>query len=151
MFDVLGKSRESAVITHDHLEGIKGAQAIALAISLAKNGSSKNFIKESLSVMFHYDLEFKLDEIRPAYNFDCSCQGSVPQAIVAFLESTNYENAIRLAISLGGDYDTIACMTGGIAAAYYKEIPDEIISFVIGKLPPEFIEIIKEFDSICKE
>jgi ADP-ribosylglycohydrolase len=87
-----------------------------------------------------------LDEIRPTYEFDVSCQGSVPQAIVAFLESSDFESAIRLAISIGGDSDTIACITGGIASAFYKNIPTEIIEFVNEILPNEFIEIMNRFD-----
>ena len=143
---VLKTSKLSAEITHDHPEGIKGAQAIASAIFLAKIGKSKQEIKSFIQSTFIYALDFKLDEIRPTYTFNETCQNSVPQAITAFLESSDYENAIRLAISIGGDSDTIACMTGGIAAAYYKEIPSNIIDFVINKLPDEFVDIINEFE-----
>lgn len=99
-----------------------------------------------MSSTFNYNLDFSIDQIRPTYKFDVTCQGSVPQAIVAFLESSDFESAIRLAISIGGDSDTIACITGGIASAYYKEIPKEIVEFVVDKLPSEYIEIINKFD-----
>jgi ADP-ribosyl-[dinitrogen reductase] hydrolase len=143
---VLEVAKQTAEVTHSHPEGIKGAQAVATAIYLAKQGKSKQEIKEYITSKFEYNLDFTLDEIRPNYEFDVTCQGSVPQAIVAFLESTDYESAIKLAISIGGDSDTIACITGGIAAAFYKEIPSEIIDFVNKKLPEDFISIINEFE-----
>lgn len=138
-------AKTSAEITHNHPDGIKGAQAIAAAIFLSKIGKSKNDIREYICDNF-YDLNFKLDDIREDYKFYVSCQKSVPQAIVAFLESVDFESAIRNAISIGGDSDTIACMAGGIAASFYKNIPDNILNFVIGKLPIEFIEILDQFD-----
>jgi ADP-ribosylglycohydrolase len=144
--EVLDVAKQSAVVSHDHPEGIKGAQATAAAIFLARTGKTKQEIKAYISQTFGYDLQFTLDAIRPSYHFNSSCQGSVPQAIVAFLESTDYENAIRLAISIGGDSDTIACITGGIAAAFYKEIPAEIIDAVRSKLPDEFTKILDGFD-----
>lgn len=143
---VLQVAKQSAEITHNHLEGIKGAQAIASTIFLARQGKSKQEIKDFITSTFQYDLNFTIDQIRPTYEFDVTCQGSVPQAIVAFLESSDFENALRLAISLGGDSDTIACMTGGIASAYYKNIPSQILDFVISRLPDEFIEILNQFD-----
>ncbi len=143
---ILEVAKQTAEVTHNHPEGIKGAQAAATAIFLARQRKSKQEIKDYISSTFNYDLSFTLDEIRPTYKFDVTCQGSVPQAIVAFLESSDYENAVRLAISIGGDSDTIACITGGIASAYYKEIPKEIIDFVVDKLPSEYIEIMNKFD-----
>lgn len=143
---VLEVAKQTAEVTHNHPEGIKGAQATATAIFLARQGKSKQEIKDYITSTFNYDLNFTLDKIRPSYKFDVTCQGSVPQAIVAFLESSDFENAIRLAISIGGDSDTIACITGGIASAYYKEIPKEIIDFVANKLPSEYIEIMNKFD-----
>lgn len=104
-------------VTHSHPEGLKGAEAITKAIFMARNGSSKEEIRECISEM--YNLNFTLDDIREEYEFDVSCQGSVPQAIAAFLESESFEDAIRNAVSIGGDSDTIAAMTGGIAEAYY--------------------------------
>jgi ADP-ribosylglycohydrolase len=113
--EVLDCARRSAEVTHNHPEGIKGAQATASAVFLARQGKSKNEIKQYISKTFGYDLERKIDAIRPHYDFEVSCQGSVPEAIIAFLESSDYENAIRIAISIGGDSDTIGCITGGIA------------------------------------
>ncbi|MGC8643127.1 MAG: ADP-ribosylglycohydrolase family protein [Isosphaeraceae bacterium] len=125
--EVLLQAKRSAEVTHDHPEGIKGAQAIASAIFLARTGQDKEQIKSYLTQTFRYNLERTLDEIRPAYDFNVTCQGSVPQAITAFLESSDFEDAVRKAISLGGDSDTIACMAGGIAQAYYGRVPEPIV------------------------
>ncbi|MDR0814326.1 MAG: ADP-ribosylglycohydrolase family protein [Bacteroidales bacterium] len=144
--EALTVAKQSAEVTHNHPEGVKGAQATAAAIFLARTGSSKQEIRDYLSRTFAYDLSFTLDEIRPTYRFDSSCQGSVPQAIVAFLESADYENAIRLAVSIGGDSDTIACITGGMATAFYKDIPQTIIETVSSKLPREFVEVLDGFE-----
>lgn len=143
---VLEVAKQSAEVTHNHPEGIKGAQATATSIFLARQGKSKQEIKDYITQTLDYNLDFTLDEIRPTYKFDVTCQGSVPQAIVAFLESSDFESAIRLAISIGGDSDTIACITGGIASAFYKQIPTEIMDFVVDKLPSEYIEIMNKFD-----
>jgi ADP-ribosylglycohydrolase len=143
---VMEVAKQSAEVTHNHPEGIKGAQATATAIFLARQGKSKQEIKDYISRTFKYNLDFTLDEIRPTYKFDVTCQGSVPQAIVAFLESSDFESAIRLAISIGGDSDTIASITGGIASAFYKQIPTEIMDFVVDKLPSEYVEIMNKFD-----
>lgn len=145
---VLEISKQSAEVTHNHPEGIKGAQAVASAIFLSRSGKSKKEIRNYISATFNYNIDFTIDNIRPSYNFNETCQDSVPQAIVAFLESSNFESAIRLAISIGGDSDTIACISGGIAAAFYNEIPIEIIDFANNILPEEFIEILNEFDEI---
>lgn len=143
---IMEVAKQSAEVTHNHPEGIKGAQATATSIFLSRQGKSKQEIKDYITQTFDYNLDFTLDEIRPTYKFDVTCQGSVPQAIVAFLESSDFENAIRLAISIGGDSDTIACITGGIASAFYKHIPTEIMNFVVDKLPNEYIEIMNKFD-----
>jgi len=143
--EVLSKSEESASATHNHPEGIKGAQSVAVAIYMAKNGKEKQEIKQYIENNFGYDLNESLDSIREWYEFDVSCQGSVPQAIIAFLESNDYEDAIRNAISIGGDSDTIACITGGIAEAYYKEIPRYIIEEVSKLLPQEMKDVINRF------
>lgn len=145
--DVLKQAKKSAECTHNHPEGIKGAQAVASAIFLARKGKSKEEIKEYITNTFGYNLDFKLDDIREDFEFDMSCAYTIPPAIVAFLESDDYESAIRLAISIGGDSDTIACITGGIASAYYKEIPQEMIDFVKAKLPNKFLELIEKFDN----
>jgi ADP-ribosylglycohydrolase len=143
--EVLKEAKKSAEVTHDHPEGIKGAQAIASAIFLAKQGATKERARAFIEGTFGYDLHRTLDEIRPAYTFDETCQGSVPQAIIAFLESNGYEDAIRKAISLGGDSDTIACMTGGIAQAYFKHIPDHILQKVRRILDPRLLKIVDQF------
>lgn len=122
----------SAEVTHNHPEGIKGAQAIASAIFLAREGKSKSEIKEYIEKNY-YSLDFTLDEIRPSYKFDVTCQGSVPQAIQCFLESTDFEDAIRNAISLGGDGDTQAAMAGAIAEAFYG-IPENIKQMIMEKI-----------------
>jgi ADP-ribosylglycohydrolase len=144
--DVLNEAKKSAKVTHNHTEDIKGAQAVAAAVFLARTGKTKDEIKEFIISRFDYDLCRKLDEIRPLYRFNESCQGTVPEAIIAFLESTDYENAVRLAVSIGGDSDTIAAITGGIAEAYYKEIPEDITDFVKVILGPDLMyEVIKPF------
>lgn len=146
LHDVLDVAKKTAEVSHNHPEGIKGAQATAAAIFLAKKGYSKQDISEFITTSFSYNLHFTTDEIRPVYHFNETCQQTVPQAIVCFLESTSYEHAIRLAISIGGDSDTIACITGGIAAAFYKEIPENILTQIHQILPQEFNVIIEEFD-----
>ena len=143
---VLEEARRSAAITHDHPEGIKGAQATALAVYLARKGENKETIKQEMMCRFGYDLERRLEEIRPMYRFDISCQGSVPEAIIAFLEAHDFESAVRNAISLGGDSDTLACIAGGIAQAYYKTLHQTIQDQVRVRLPAEFISIIAEFN-----
>lgn len=148
--DVLEQAKKSAEVSHNHPEGIKGAQAVAAAVYLARKGKSKNEIKEYISHNFSYDLDQTIDQIRPTYKFDVSCQGSVPEAIIAFLESTDFENAIRLAISIGGDSDTIACITGAIAEAYYKEIPNDIIEKVLQLLPEDLLFNLNEFSNNIK-
>lgn len=145
--EVLEQAMKSAEVSHNHIEGIKGAQATAMCIYLARNGKSKQEIKNYVIEKFDYDLSKTINEIRPNYHFDVSCQGSVPQAITAFLESSDFENAIRLAISIGGDSDTIACITGGISQAYYNEIPSDIVNKTLQLLPDEFVKIINEFDN----
>ena len=114
----------SAEVTHNHPEGIKGAQAVAAAIYFARTGKSKAEIKDYIE-KHYYKLDFTLNEIRPAYEFDVTCQGSVPQAIQCFMESSDFEDAIRNAVSLGGDGDTQAAMAGAIAEAFYG-IPENI-------------------------
>lgn len=144
--EVLAMSKRSSIVTHNHPEGIRGAQAVAGAIFLARSGHSKGEIKDYIEQQFYYDLGFTLDEIRADYRFDVSCQGSVPQAIVAFLESVDYEDALRGAISIGGDSDTIAAIAGGIAGAYYRNIPGHILHPVTKRLPLPMIQIINRFD-----
>ncbi|HBD29963.1 MAG TPA: hypothetical protein DC040_12660, partial [Deltaproteobacteria bacterium] len=125
-------------------EGIKGVQAVALGVLMGRKGCSKKEIREKLETGFGYDLSQKLEQIRPNYRFDVSCQGSVPQAIIAFLESTDFEDAIRNSISLGGDADTQACITGALAEAHYKNIPDEIAEFVYSRLTPDIKAVLEQ-------
>jgi ADP-ribosylglycohydrolase len=145
--DVLLEAKKSAVVTHNHPEGVKGAQATALSIYLARQGVGKEEIRKQICHRFDYNLNHTLAEIRPYYSFDVSCQGSVPQSIIAFLESNNFEDAVRLAISLGGDSDTMGCIAGGIAQAYYGKIPTGIIDQVRQRLPAEFLLIVDQFNS----
>ena len=142
---VLQAAEESAAVTHNHPEGIKGAQATAAAIFMARSGSSQAEIKAYVESSFGYNLSKTLDEIRPDYRFNETCQESVPQAITAFLESTSFEHAIRLAISLGGDSDTLACITGGIAQAYYKGVPPEIEKRVYQILDTRLLDVVIKF------
>ncbi|MDF1561624.1 MAG: ADP-ribosylglycohydrolase family protein [Deltaproteobacteria bacterium] len=120
---VLREAEKSAAITHDHPEGIKGAQAVALAVFLARQGASKEEIRLRISGDFGHDLTRSVDEIRPGYRFDVSCQGSVPEAILSFLEADDLEGTLRNAISLGGDADTLAAIAGGIAEAFWGGLP----------------------------
>jgi ADP-ribosylglycohydrolase len=143
--EVLYEAKRSAEITHNHPEGIKGAEATALAIFMARKGKGKNQIRERISKQFDYDLNRTVDEIRPNYAFQVSCQESVPESIICFLDADSYEDTIRNAISLGGDADTMACIAGGIAEAYYGEIPQEILKEVYKRLPKEFLEIVLSF------
>ena len=143
--EALNLAELSAAVTHNHPEGIKGAQATAAAIFMARKGSTKEEILDYAEQHFGYDLHRTCDEIRPTYHFDESCQGTVPEAIVAFIDSHDFESAIRLAVSLGGDSDTLACITGGIAAAYYNHIPQEIVDFVANNLPTDLLDIVGRF------
>lgn len=149
--EALNLAKQSAEVTHNHPEGIKGAQAIASAIFLARQHKSKDEIRDYIEQTFGYNLHRSCDEIRPTYQFDVTCQGSCPEAIIAFLDSHDYESSIRLAVSLGGDSDTIACMTGGIAAAYYG-IPSWLVKYVTVEYLPNYIrDVIDRFDKACTE
>lgn len=134
---VLKESELTAVFTHNHPEGIKGAQATALAVFMAKHGNTKDDIRDAISSKFQYDLSKTIDDIRESYTFQVSCQKSVPEAILAFLDSTSWEDAVRNAISLGGDSDTLACITGGIAEAFYRDIPLYVLREVRSRLTEE--------------
>ncbi len=142
---VLAEAARSAAVTHDHPEGIKGAQATALAVFLSRAGTSKAMIKAEIQDRFGCDLTRPLDTIRPDYRFDVSCQGSVPESLIAFLESADYEGAVRNVISLGGDADTMACIAGGIAQAFYSSVPEPIVAEVRTRLPDGFLEVLDRF------
>ena len=141
---MLEEAKKSAEITHNHPEGIKGAQAVALGVMMWRKGISKIEIEDKLESLFDYDLNQKLSHIRPNYSFDVTCQGSVPQAIIAFLESEDFEDAIRNAISLGGDADTQACIAGALAEAYYMIIPDQIKEFVLTRITPDILDVLHQ-------
>jgi ADP-ribosylglycohydrolase len=142
---VLREAQRSAEVSHSHPEGIKGAQATALAVFLARSGASKEEIREKISARFGYDLQRTVEEIRPAYRFDVSCQGSVPEAIIAFLDAEDYEQTVRLAISLGGDSDTLACIAGSIAEAYYGEVPAQIVAQARQVLTDDLLKVVDAF------
>ena len=142
----LEAAKMSAQVTHNHPEGIKGAQATAASIFLARSGKGKKQIRDFVTSQFGYNLNQTVDSIRPSYSFNETCQRTVPEAIVAFLDSTDYEDAIRNAVSLGGDSDTLACITGSIAAAFYKQIPDQITQEIIKRLPEEMMSVLKRFE-----
>ena len=152
--ETLAEAKRSAECTHNHPEGIKGAQATAASIFLARNAATKAEIKDFVTKTFGYDLERTIDEIRPGYQFEVSCQKSVPESIIAFLESESFDHALQLAISLGGDADTQACIAGSIAEAFYqnaeyqnagKGIPQELAAFVLCRLTPEIRDVIAQF------
>jgi len=141
---LLEEAKKSAEITHNHPEGIKGAEATALAIFMARKGVTKERIKKEISKRFEYDLSRTVEEIRPDYKFEVSCAKSVPESIICFLDSSSFEDTIRNAISLGGDADTMGAIAGSIAEAYYG-IPKEIEEKIYEYLSDEFIEIFKRF------
>jgi ADP-ribosylglycohydrolase len=143
--EVLEEAKRCAEVTHNHEQGIRGAQATAAAIFLARIGSSKEQIRRYTEHQFGYFLDESLDELRPTYQFDASCQWSVPQSILAFLESTGFEDAVRNAISLGGDADTMACIAGAIAEAFYGGVPAHIAEQVFAVLDDRLRIVIHEF------
>lgn len=135
-------------VTHNHSEGIKGAQAVAVSIFLCRCGLHKHEVRQKIEEDY-YDLNFSIDEIRDTYNFDSTCQGSVPQAIVAFLESESFEDAIRIAVSLGGDSDTIAAITGSIAQAFYQ-VPKDIENKALTYLDTDLKEIYRKWKNFIE-
>jgi ADP-ribosylglycohydrolase len=143
--NVLEEARKSAEPSHSHIEGIKGAQAVATSVFLAKKGFGKQCIKDYVTSTFSYNLDRTIEQIRPKYKFDSTCPGSVPEAIIAFLESTDFESAVRLGVSLGGDSDTIACIAGGIAEAYYGGVPENISSQALRMLDDRQRSVINTF------
>ena len=149
MEETLHMAALTAGVTHNHPEGIKGAQAIAAAIYLARTGADKEEIMDYVRRNFMYNLDFTMDEIRPGYHFDVTCQGSVPQAIRAFYEGSDYESTLRKAVSIGGDSDTISCMAGGIAEAYYG-MPEMLKEECLDILPKELRKIAEEFTKTQK-
>ena len=154
LYDSLTRTREvarwTAEVTHNHPEGVKGAEAVASAIFLARMGHSKEEIKDYITQEFGYDLTRTLDEIRPTYSMDATCPGSVPEAIIAFLESTDLIDTIRNAVSLGGDTDTIACIAGSIAEAFYG-CSDALREVCESHLPNRMIAILRHFKEVSED
>lgn len=144
--EALDAARRSAAVTHNHPEGIKGAQATALAIHLARNGAGKEELRRRIQERFGYDLNRTVDAVRPGYVFDESCRGTVPEAVLCVLDSRDFEHCLRLAVSLGGDADTLACIAGGIAHAYYGEVPANLRKEAESRLPDEFLDLIAAFE-----
>lgn len=142
---VLKKAEEFTAVTHNHPEGIKGGQSVAASIFLARTGKTKEDIRQYIETRFGYDLSRHVDEIRLTYAFDESSQGTVPQAIRAFLDSSDFEDAIRTAISLGGDSDTLACITGGIAQSFYGGVPSDIQKMAYSILDERLGTITRRF------
>ena len=152
LYDSMERTREvaraTANVTHNHPEGIKGAEATAGAIYMARSGSSKEEIKEYIEREFHYNLDRTLDEIRPGYHMDETCQRTVPEAIIAFLESKDFEDAIRNAVSLGGDTDTLGAITGSIAEAFYG-IPAVLLAECRNRIVEGLMtDVLEEFDHV---
>lgn len=143
--DVLREAKRSAEVTHNHPEGIRGAQATAAAIFLGRQGESKSRIRAFIQQRFGYDLNRTIEGIRPTYSFNESCQGTVPEAIIAFLDSSDYEEAVRLAISLGGDADTLACIAGGVAEAFYGGVPKWIAELAMARLDDTLRRTVMHF------
>jgi ADP-ribosylglycohydrolase len=143
--ETLLEAEKSAAVTHSHKEGIKGAKAVAVAIYLARNNEVKENIKKYIENEFHYNLNDEIKKIRQHYKFNESCQGTVPEAITAFLESDSFVNSIKIAISIGGDTDTLCCITGSISEAFYKHIPASIIDFANTKITDDMKKIINDF------
>jgi type I restriction enzyme M protein len=143
--DALDMAYRVTAVTHDHPEGLKGAAAVTAALWLARQGHSRESIREHLE-RHYYRLDFALDQIRPGYGFDMSCQGSVPQALTAFLESTDFEDAVRNAVSLGGDSDTIAAIAGSVAEAFYG-IPRTLRTAALTFLDNELRGVVEAFEA----
>ena len=141
---VLTEAARSAAVTHGHPQGVAGAQAVALAVYLARTGATKPVLKNEIASRFGYDLDRHVDDIREVYSFDVSCQGSVPEAIIAFLEADDFEHAVRNAVWLGGDADTQACIAGAIAEPFFGGIPMDIAAQVNSHIPNEFVKLIEE-------
>ena len=154
LYATLERTREVAIytseITHNHPEGIKGAEATASCIFLARMGARKEELKRYVEKEFEYNLNRTLEEIRPTFHMDESCQGTVPEAIIAFLESTDFEDAIRNAVSLGGDTDTLAAITGSIAEAYYG-IPSSLKIECRNRVDKDILEVMELFDELLKD
>lgn len=147
-FDSIERTREvarwSAEVTHNHPEGIKGAEAAVAAVFMARNGKTKDEIRDYIISEFEYDLSQTCDEIRPWYKFDVSCQGTVPVAVTAFYEGKDFEDVIRTSVSLGGDCDTLTCIAGGIAEAFYG-VTEDFKKECESRLPEDALKVLLDF------
>lgn len=143
--EVLLRSEHFTAVTHNHPEGVKGGQATAAAIFIARKGGSKADIRHFIEDRFGYNLSRTVDEIRPTYDFDESCQGTVPEALICLLEASDFEDAIRNAISIGGDSDTLACIAGAVAEPLFGGVPELIAKVVLGKLDPYLRGVTTDF------
>lgn len=148
--EVIEQAKNSAEITHNHPEAVRGAQSVAAAIFLARNGADKVLIRDYIEAAFKYDLSTTTDANRPGYTFDATCQGSVPQAIRAFIDAADFEDAVRNAISLGGDSDTQACIAGSIAEAYYGVLPGWIVDETMQRLDERLLAVWSAFANRVK-
>jgi ADP-ribosylglycohydrolase len=143
--EALAEAARSSRATHDHPDAVAAAQAVALGVFLARQGAGRDALRDELSARFGYDLGRRLDDVRPAYSFDVSAKGSVPEAIIAFLESDGVEHAVRLAVSLGGDADTQAAIAGALAEAFHGGLPAPLEAEVFARLPEELAEVVRAF------
>lgn len=141
-------AKDTASVTHNHPEGIKGAVAVASVIWMARNDWTKKDIRKYVEAEY-YTLNRTCDQIRPAYHFDVSCQGTVPQAITAFLEGEDFEDVIRTAVSLGGDCDTLTCIAGGMAEAMYG-VPEKLKEECRKRLEPDMVQVLDRFDELLR-
>jgi len=145
--DALAQAERCAAPTHNHPEGVKGAQAVALAVFLARSGASKERIRSEIASRTGYDLNRTVADIRPGYTFDVAAQRSVPEAIICFLDAADFEDAVRNAVSLGGDADTVACIAGAIAEAHWGEVPEWIAAETRARLTPDLGDVLDRFRS----
>ena len=150
LYDTIERTREvaraTADVTHNHAEGIKGAEAVASVIFMARHGSTKEEIKDYVRREFQYRLDRTVDEIRPGYHHVETCQETVPEAITAFLEGTDFEDVVRTAVSLGGDCDTLTDIAAAMAEAFYG-MPDALLSEVENRVEPDMLEVLKRFEN----
>ena len=150
MEETRAAAKAAAEVTHNHPEGIKGAESVSAAIFLARTGHSKEEIRDYIVREFGYDLSRTCDEIRPGYHHVESCQETVPEAITAFLEGTDFEDVIRTAVSLGGDCDTLTCIAGSMAEAYYG-VPEDLVNECEKRITPEMKAVLDQFTAMRKQ
>ena len=145
--EALAEATRCAALTHDHPDGIAGAQAVAMAVYLARAREGKERIRREVSARLGYDLGRRLADVRPGYTWDLAASRSVPEAILCFLEAADYEDAVRNAVSLGGDADTMACIAGAIAEAHWGRVPPPIATEARARLPAEFLSVLDAFEA----